>query len=374
MPLCPYCHTVVSEHTRFCPECGRPLIKAQGGPSGAPESHGQTEATAREILQAEMKRDIRSWGVALIVLGAIHIVFSAFLDPIWGGIIIAIGISCLFIRRRGIYIVIGIALILAGTMNILFTSFGGWTIFGAFQVGFGIYEARKFWKYNLKCPAATQSEQPSTSALYMEASPRKHKTKTWLLVGLSAAVAVVLLVVFVVIPSQQAAPEPAIPPHFTTYADELGRFRISYPPEWELELEYLEDISVEDAQYLFMAGLPVEGGWAASVNIVVGHCPVTICTHDLMMKAEIEGMKAADPSYRELSRVKTTVDGRTATILISQRTVTYASTFHYDIQYVQAFLLDGRTEWVVTCATLSDDYSKWQGDFDSIVRSLRILK
>jgi hypothetical protein len=25
MPLCPYCHTVVSEDHRFCPECGRPL-------------------------------------------------------------------------------------------------------------------------------------------------------------------------------------------------------------------------------------------------------------------------------------------------------------------------------------------------------------
>jgi cell division protein FtsB len=25
MPLCPYCHTVVSEDSRFCPECGRPL-------------------------------------------------------------------------------------------------------------------------------------------------------------------------------------------------------------------------------------------------------------------------------------------------------------------------------------------------------------
>jgi hypothetical protein len=29
MPLCPYCHTVVGEDNRFCPECGRPL--AVGG-------------------------------------------------------------------------------------------------------------------------------------------------------------------------------------------------------------------------------------------------------------------------------------------------------------------------------------------------------
>jgi hypothetical protein len=29
MPLCPYCHTVVSQDTRFCPECGRPLVAGE---------------------------------------------------------------------------------------------------------------------------------------------------------------------------------------------------------------------------------------------------------------------------------------------------------------------------------------------------------
>jgi len=30
MPLCPYCHTVVSEDYQFCPECGRPLVIEPG--------------------------------------------------------------------------------------------------------------------------------------------------------------------------------------------------------------------------------------------------------------------------------------------------------------------------------------------------------
>ena len=373
MPFCPDRGTEVSEDTRFCPECGKPLIKPQSELPTNSESQEETEATEMEILQAEMKRDIRSWGFGLLVIGVIHIVFSEFLDPIWGGIIIAIGISCLFIRRRGMYIVIGIALMLVGIMNILFTGFGGWTIFGVFQIGFGIHQVRKFWKYDGRRLVRTQSEQPSTSALYVEASLGKQKMKKRLLIVLSAVVVIVLIVVFVIIPSQEVEPEPAIPAYFTTYTDELGLFSISYPPEWELGLEYLEDISVEEAQYLFMAGLPVGGSYAASINIVVGQCPVTICTHDLMVKAEIEGMKAADPGYRELSRVKTTVDGRTATILVSQGTVAYTSISHYDVHYVQVFLLAGRTEWVVTCATLSDEYSKWEDDFDAIVRSLRIF-
>ena len=139
--FCPNCGKEVSEDNKFCPKCGKQLIETQS------EAQEETEAAQLETLRAEMKRDIRSWGFGLLVIGVIHIVFLEFLDPIWGGILIAIGISCLFIKRRGMYIVIGIALILAGIMNILFTGFGGWTIFGVFQIGLGIHQIRRFSKY-----------------------------------------------------------------------------------------------------------------------------------------------------------------------------------------------------------------------------------
>ena len=141
---------------KFCPQCGQKLIgihleeKQRSTPK--PEAHledmkaGIKDAPL-ETLEAEIKRDIRSWGVGLIVIGVIHLVLSEFLDPIWGGILIAIGISCLLIKRRSMYIVIGIALILVGIMNIFLTGFGGWTIFGVFQIGFGIYQIHKFQKY-----------------------------------------------------------------------------------------------------------------------------------------------------------------------------------------------------------------------------------
>jgi len=147
MPLCPYCHTLVSEDTRFCPECGKRLIKPQSKQATISETKEEAEDATLEAVDIEMKRDIRSWGIGLLVIGVIHIVFSEFLDPIWGGILIAIGISCLLIKRRSMYIVIGIALILVGIMNIFFTEFGGWTIFGVFQIGFGIYQIHKFQKY-----------------------------------------------------------------------------------------------------------------------------------------------------------------------------------------------------------------------------------
>ena len=193
------------------------------------------------------------------------------------------------------------------------------------------------------------------------------------LAGIIAACTVAIIVIAVIAtrPPSALEPEPTIPAHYATYTDGLGRFSISYPPEWELDLEYLEDISVEGAQFLFMAGLPtMEGYYAASVNVVVGPCPGIICTHDAMVSAEIAGMKATEPGCLELSRVKTTVDGRTATILVSQDPISYEPT----CAYAQMFLLVGRTEWCVTCITLTGDYSNWEDDFNAIVRSLRILK
>ena len=156
MPFCPDCGTKVSEETQFCPECGKRLIKPQSEQSTTSEAQEETEAAEPEALGAEMKRDIRGWGFGLIVIGVIHIVFLESLDPIWGGILIAIGVSCLLIIRRGMYIVIGIGIMLAGIMNILFTQFGGWTIFGVFQIGFGIYQIHKFRKYGGIQPIRTQ--------------------------------------------------------------------------------------------------------------------------------------------------------------------------------------------------------------------------
>ena len=208
------------------------------------------------------------------------------------------------------------------------------------------------------------------------------------LVGIIVAcvIAIIVIVIIATRPPTSVESEPAIPAHYTTYTDELALFSISYPPDWEIALDVIEeagqavkdiissinsDLPVEDVHYLFMAGLPtIEGYYRPNVNITVGPCAAIICTHDAMIKAEIEGIKAISPDYRELLRVRTSVDGRTATILVSHYAFPDAPTCHY----VQMFLLVGSTVWVVTCITSQDEYSKWEDDFDAIVRSLRILK
>ena len=217
-----------------------------------------------------------------------------------------------------------------------------------------------------------------------QAGNGKNKKK---IAGIIAAciVAIVIIAVVAIGPPTPAEPEPAIPAHFTTYTDELGLFSISYPPEWELAMEYLEDLEqitedvissidsdlpVETVQFLFLAGLPTILGWDPSVIIAVGPCSSIICTHDSMVNAEIEGMKATDPSYQEISRVKTTVDGRTATILVCLGSFPGEPTS----QYMQMFLSVGRTVWAVGCCASPGEYDDWEDDFDAIVRSLRVLR
>ena len=177
--------------------------------------------------------------------------------------------------------------------------------------------------------------------------------------------------------------ETIVPAHFTTYTDELGLFSISYPPEWEPALEYMEeieqfardiissitsDLPLEETCLLFMAGLPTMEGFMPNLNIVVE--PLPGMTHDEVVTASIEGLKAVVSDYHEFSRVKTTIDNRTATIIEWQGSFPELGTY----RFVQMYLLVSKTIWGVCCTALPDEYSKWEDDFDAIVRSLRILK
>ena len=180
-------------------------------------------------------------------------------------------------------------------------------------------------------------------------------------------------------------PEPAIPAQFSTYTDEQGLFSISYPPEWELGLEYIEeleqatediissitsDFPLEEFSMIFIAGLPTIEGFDPNVTIVVESLPGIMWTHDNVVTAGIEGLKENYPDYHEFSRVKTTVGNRTATITEWQGTYPGFGTG----RYLQMFLLVGKTVWGVCCSVFPDEYSEWEDDFDAIVRSLRILK
>jgi hypothetical protein len=110
---------------------------------------------------SEMQKDLRGWGVGLIIVGVLSIILSQLLDPIWGVIIIILGIANLLIVNRSLFIINGLALIAVGIMNITSvcsaitsatyrsgsTIFTGFILLGIMQIAWGFQEIRKFGKY-----------------------------------------------------------------------------------------------------------------------------------------------------------------------------------------------------------------------------------
>jgi len=93
-------------------------------------------------------QDIMGWGFGLIIMGVLHFCIPALAEA-WGVVLVAMGILCLAIQHRGVYIMIGIGLMAIGLLNLVAgIEFGGkfWAIYGAFQIYWGIKELIKFGK------------------------------------------------------------------------------------------------------------------------------------------------------------------------------------------------------------------------------------
>ncbi len=217
-----------------------------------------------------------------------------------------------------------------------------------------------------------------------EKMKRKHYTRYAMLCLLSVFI-IGLMTIMPGCAQEEAVVEPEIPAHFTTYTDEAGLFSISYPPEWEPALSIIEDLEgatkeiitsidsdlpLERASAIFFAGIPAEEGYSPNMNIVVEQLPKGINTHDELIEASIRGVKMIIDDYHEFSRIKTTVSGRTATILNWEGTVPQIG----KTRVVQTGLMVSQTFWTVTCTPPTGEFSKWEEDCNAIVRSLRILK
>ena len=176
---------------------------------------------------------------------------------------------------------------------------------------------------------------------------------------------------------------PTTKPNYTTFTDEAGLFSISYPPDWGTDLSILQDekttakdiitaldsdSQLEKVYTIFLAG--INGKGYPYVNIVVESMPGVEWTNDKVVEAGIAGITQLVPDYHLFSQVKTTVDGREATILDWEGTISEVGKSHV----LQMVVLVGKTAWFVTCTPPLGEFSNWEEDFQTIVRSLRILK
>lgn len=94
------------------------------------------------VSKEKMEKDLVGWGTALIVLGLIHFGW----DYIWAIILISIGIITLKFKKRFLYIVIGILILLAGLSHLLFGD-EFWQFFGIIQLVWGFSTIYAFKKY-----------------------------------------------------------------------------------------------------------------------------------------------------------------------------------------------------------------------------------
>ena len=186
------------------------------------------------------------------------------------------------------------------------------------------------------------------------------------------------------------ATEPAIPSHYTTYADEANIFSISYPPEWEVNLSLIDDVKfqeymkqslesgtpesvVEDIPYIivFLAGIPTgKGGYSPNVNIAIVPSFGEEPNLDDLIDEKIKASKELFAEYTSFLRIPTTVDGTDAVITESE---SYLSGRERSC-HLTMHMLKYNVIWIVTCTSSATEFTNYEDDFYHVVRSLRILK
>jgi hypothetical protein len=182
-----------------------------------------------------------------------------------------------------------------------------------------------------------------------------------------------------------AETEWVIPDDFVTYDDPDGLYSISYPSDWKVNLalieqlegfmkDYIADIEegipVEQATFLFMAGIPHAEGYHPNVGIVIEPLPVGVVGVRTLLRAELNGITAVAQDFQEISRDKVKAGGRDAYILEYKATFPNLGSSHALV----LFTIAGDNAWTMTCTSLEgiDDFDQHVDDFQSIVRSLRI--
>lgn len=104
-----------------------------------------------EVTAERMKSDLKKWGYGLIGFGALHIVLASVLDPIWGVILIILGLCNLFMEHRVMFLLDGLAIMTAAIFNgiaVTEADIPAFNLLIIMQFVWGILEIRKFKLYD----------------------------------------------------------------------------------------------------------------------------------------------------------------------------------------------------------------------------------
>ena len=174
-----------------------------------------------------------------------------------------------------------------------------------------------------------------------------------------------------------------VPSAYTTYTSS-GLFSISYPSDWELLNYLLQDLDgvtdhvlssidsgfpLDQASYVFFAGLPTDTDWIPSINIVIESLSFSVSSLEQVVNAEILGIQQFVDTYIEKFREYTVIDGREATIIYWEGT-NGADNFNS----FQVYMFINGLVWVISLTPPPGEYNLWEADFYKMVESFHYLK
>ncbi len=106
---------------------------------------GSVETLSPAEAHAKMLKEVRSWGLWLLVIGVLSLVLSG-LSGSWGVVLLIVGLASFVFRETPMFAVYGIILAWAALGNLL-SGQAGWIIFAVFQVFLAFTTLRKYTQF-----------------------------------------------------------------------------------------------------------------------------------------------------------------------------------------------------------------------------------
>ena len=124
-------------------------------------------------LDEKMLKEIRNWGVVLLIIGVIQVFSSGSLNnSTWGILLIIVGLSSFYFKSPAMFVIYGSTLSWAAISN-AFSGAGTWTAFSLVQVFFAFQTFRQYFRFrSLHTPSQTFDE---ASYLLEEKNENKDK-------------------------------------------------------------------------------------------------------------------------------------------------------------------------------------------------------
>ena len=114
--------------------------------NAAPRIYNVVDVAGTTNAYGLMLREIRSQGLWLLGLGAIHVVTAGLLSAPWGLLLLVVGLASFYVREPAMFVVYGVTLAWAATSNML-SGEGQWVGFGLLQLFLAYRIFRQFFHF-----------------------------------------------------------------------------------------------------------------------------------------------------------------------------------------------------------------------------------